>query len=109
MTETASMMIDDKGEAYVAEWPHRIADGIGISVEHLATALHRVTGAVVNQMAFYPRTALPQIAELSPAQAKAVVAAMRTIRDEITSRQDVTHCRTCGLRLSRSGECDECQ
>jgi hypothetical protein len=101
-------MLDDKDTAYVARWPHAIADRVGISVEHVARALERVTGQKVSQMAFYADQAVPEIGALTTEQARAVVAQMQAIRQEIESRQDITHCRTCGLPL-RDGECQECQ
>ncbi len=102
-------MLEDKGADYVARWPHGIADRAGISVEYVADALATITGARINRMAFYADTAVSEIGALTPAQAKAVAAEMVGIHRQITSTQDITHCRGCGLPLDGNGECEECQ
>lgn len=103
-------MQDNRSAEYIVRWPHAIARATGISVEHVAEALRRVTGVQVKQSVFYhseqANTPVTEIGCLSPEQAKAVVAAMQQIKQEITAAQK-THCWSCGLKL-RDGKCPGC-
>src|SRR5690606_14519813 len=104
-------MIDAKGSDYVVRWPHAIADKIGLSVEYVQEALRRAgCAAPDNQMVFYRSKdtgePVPEIAQLLPEQARAVVEMMRTIKQEIAAAR-LTHCRCCGLKL-KGDECPAC-
>ncbi|MFE3577824.1 hypothetical protein [Streptomyces vinaceus] len=101
-----------RGRDYVAAWPTNIARQTGISAEYVAEALTRVNlAAQADANGLRPQFLFGEyvqtIADLTPDQAKAVVAEMQAIRAEIRQAA-LTHCRCCGLKLSRSGECPSC-
>lgn len=106
-------MATTRGTEYVERWPSGIASRLGLSVEHVALALRAVTGASIPQTAFYRTVdaaayahAIAAVGALTPDQAMAVVAELRTIKAQIDAHEH-THCRFCGLPMVR-GRCEEC-
>lgn len=100
-------MIEDRGATYVAQWPLLIARDLGMSPEYVATAIRTILPeATITAGDVYGDAAHPDVASLTPAQAQAVVAELRSILTRI-SRQMRTHCRGCGLPLVH-GRCQEC-
>lgn len=117
MTEESTMttMLALKGSDYVAAWPGNIARKCGVGIDHVSTAINTVIpGAEVSQFAFYEnhgekanRThGLEVVGDLTPEQAKSVVAEVRRIKQAIIDKRS-THCHFCGLPL-RNGTCTEC-
>lgn len=108
MTTTA---MRDKGDAYVAAWPTVISAKLGLSCEYTAVAMRRagiVDKATEQRLrrAFLRDEVTPEVGDLTPGTAYAVIGELRAIRAEISARSG-THCPTCGLPL-RHGECSEC-
>ncbi|WP_431979995.1 hypothetical protein [Streptomyces qinglanensis] len=104
--------MSEKGAEYVAAWPSRVAQQTQLGVEHVAEALTR-TGITTDAEAQTLRPALlgnepiQVIADLTPEQGRAVVAAMRAISSAINSAAK-DHCQFCGIRLNADRTCDSC-
>jgi DNA-binding transcriptional MerR regulator len=112
MTEPAPHTMAARGTDYVTAWPGNIARQTHLSPEYIAEALTRA-GLTTEDAAVELRGPLLRgehlaaIANLTPEQAKAVVAEMKAIRTEIREAAK-THCHYCGLELSKTGECPSC-
>ncbi|MFJ3201038.1 hypothetical protein [Streptomyces sp. NPDC086989] len=112
MTEPAPHTMAARGRDYVAAWPTNIARQTRLSPEHVAEALTRAgitTKDAANdlRLPLLRGEHLSTIADLTPDQAKAVVAEMRAISTEI-SEAAKTHCHYCGLKLPKNGDCPSC-
>ncbi|MFJ3699551.1 hypothetical protein ACIPW9_36415 [Streptomyces sp. NPDC090052] len=101
-----------RGQDYVAAWPTRIAQQIGLSPAYVAEALTRAGLSTREEQGNLGQTFLrgeptPQIAALTPDTAKTLVAELRAISAEI-SETAKTHCHYCNLKLRTDGECPSC-
>ncbi|MEU3220058.1 helix-turn-helix domain-containing protein [Streptomyces sp. NPDC006971] len=101
-----------RGQGYVAAWPARIAQQIGLSPAYVAEALTRTGLSTRDEQgslgqAFLRGGPVAQIAALTPDTAKAVIAELRAIAAEI-SEAAKTHCHCCGLKLPKNGDCPSC-
>lgn len=98
-------MIDDKDSDYVTAWPRSIATRYCLSTEYVIQAINTVTGASLDRSAAYGTAPLPEVAALTPDQAKAVAREVARISQQLD--QDAqTHCHYCGTPVSRSTKPD---
>jgi hypothetical protein len=104
-------MIEDRGSEYAARWPAAHTRRIGLGREWAATALKDI-GALAPEREHAVRTALlsdelvPEVAALTPQQAKAVIARLHEIKRAITESRK-TNCYYCGVDLL-GGQCPSC-
>jgi hypothetical protein len=106
-----SSMIEDKGAEYAAQWPATIARQTGLAAPWVAVALQRAGHLTEEQVrdaehAMEHGQLVPQVGEMAPASARAVVEHLRDIERELRESQ-MADCQCCGTPL-RGGECPAC-
>lgn len=104
-------MIEAKGADYVVRWPHNLARRMRVSVGYVGEALEAISGVRVEEAAFYASEKaglpVPDIGDLEPEQAMAVIARVEQIKKELNEARK-TCCWCCGLTLNADGTCRAC-
>lgn len=109
---TENEIMSSRGREYVTYWPQAIARQANLSGEWIATAMERAgvlpDGTDVHGlgMRLLRKEYAEEVAQLTPAQAKAVVEIAKTIDRELREEAK-TNCRGCGLPLE-NGTCHQC-
>lgn len=90
-----------EGAAYVIAWPADVARTAGVSVEYVIDAINTVTGSnIPRHTAYHTNAPKAEVAHLTPAQAKAVIAEVNVISARINQHNATpTTYAPCGVEI----------